>query len=373
MSRRMKRYRVPLLVASLGLLSACGWIDEAASEDTKLIIFSPGQPSKVVVDGGAAIEISAGKFSQIPVGPGKHSVVINGDRTLEINLEAFDRWVVPVMNDQCFMSLDVSLSHYGEQPSAPPMVTARKQASEPFKLPGGNYLREDDLPRSRKQSARALLFRSAGCAEIDALESGVAAKPSGATGAAPDAAGDLFSALAAAAGCPDAAPANRIWCPAVAGWAGAKPAPLPAKGQTFIGLSLELHEGRDLAAALLNPRISVLALAPEGEAGKASLTTLKGENPQEQGEIDAVVAGLATMFASDGAAVQVPAGLNGYLDSMPGAAATALKADGSGWVIGDGKAQLRRIGEHWVTVEPLPDGSKGIFFSVHTDKRRPAG
>jgi len=369
----MNHYRAPLLMASLGLLSACGWIDRAASEDTKLIIFSPGQPSKIAVDRGAAIEIPAGQFSQIAVGPGKHSVVINGDRTREIDLAAFDRWVVPVMNDQCFMSLDVSLSHYGENASAPPMITARKQASEPFKLPGGNYLREDDLPRSRKQSDRALLFRSAGCAEIDALESGVAAKPAGAAGAKPEAAGDLFAALATTAGCPDAAPNHRIWCPAVAGWAGAKPAPLPAKGQTFIGLSLELHEGRDLATALINPRISVLALAAEGEAGKASLTTLKGDNPQEQSEIDSVVAGLARMFASDGAAVEVAAGLNGYLDSMPGAAATALKADGNGWIIGDGKAQLRRIGEHWVTVEPLPEGSKGMFFSVHTDQRRPAG
>lgn len=367
----MKNHRTLLLATSLGMLSACGWLDKAASEDTKLIIFSPGQASKLVVDGGAPIEISAGKFSQLPVGPGKHTVVINGDRTLEINLEAFDRWVVPVMDDQCFMSLDVSLSHYGEQPSAPPMITARKQASEPFKLPGGNYLREDDLPRSRKNSQRALLFRSAGCAEIDALESGSGAKRP-AAGAEPDAAGDLFSALATAAGCPDAAPANRVWCPAVAGWAGAKPAALPAKGQTLIGLSLELHEGGDFAAALTKPRISVLALAPEGEAGKASLTTLKGEDAAEQAQIDAVVAGLATMFAGDGAAVDVAAGLNGYLDSMPGAAATALKADGSGWILGDGKAQLRRIGEHWVTVEPLPDG-KGMFFSVHTDKRRSAG
>jgi hypothetical protein len=372
----MNRYRASLLVASLGLLSACGWIDKAASEDTKLIIFSPGQPSKVAVDGGAAMEISANTFSQIPVGPGKHSVVINGDRTLEINLAAFDRWVVPVMNDQCFMSLDVSLSHYGENSKAAPVITARKQASEPFKLPAGNYLREDDLPRSRKQSDRALLYRSASCAEIDALESGVAAKPADAADAAdakPEAAGDLFAALATAANCPDAAPTERIWCPAVAGWASAKLAPLPAKGQTFIGLSLELHEGRNQAAAILNPRISVLALAPEGEAGKASLTTLKGDNPQEQSEIDAVVAGLGRMFASDGPAVEVPAGLNGYLDSMPGAAATALKADGNGWILGDGKAQLRRIGEHWVTVEPLPAGSKGMFFSVHTDKRRPAG
>lgn len=167
----------PIASTTWGLLATalaftawgCGWIDEAAAKDTKLIVFAPEGPASVVIDGGAPRDVSQGKFAQFPVGPGTHTVQIDGASVHSVTLEPFDRWVVPARPDQCFTSMDVSLSHY-EGVDAPPLLTGRTQSSTPFKFPAGNYLRESDLPKSRRSGERTLLFRSAPCATLDELE-----------------------------------------------------------------------------------------------------------------------------------------------------------------------------------------------------------
>lgn len=165
-----------IVLSSTLVLANCGWIDEAAAEDTKIVVYSVDADTQVVVDGGEAVKVSAGKFRSIKVGPGKHSISLNGDRKVDVTLEAFDRWVVPVQDEQCFMSLDVSLSHYGDNPKAAPSITNRKQHSAPFKWPTDNYLSQKELPKSRTSGQRALMLRSLPCDKMNELEAGLAAK-----------------------------------------------------------------------------------------------------------------------------------------------------------------------------------------------------
>jgi hypothetical protein len=159
------------LLLLLAVLTGCQkQRTESEKASTQLVVFAPIDAVRITVDGQPAVTIKGKSFRSFPVGPGKHTVEVGG-RSLQLELSAYDRMVVPVVADQCYAALDVSLSHYGKhaRPIAP-AVERRMRHSEPFMLPRGLYLSESDLPNSLKQGERALLLRSAACDALDAME-----------------------------------------------------------------------------------------------------------------------------------------------------------------------------------------------------------
>ncbi len=133
MRRALRPSCFPALVYLTALVTTplgCGWIDKAAAEDTKVVVYSAGPATSVVIDGGEAVELEAGKFQSFAVGPGAHELVFDGSRKVSVTLEAFDRWVVPSAEEQCFFSIDVSRSHYsadGKSRLGGPDIAKRQQ------------------------------------------------------------------------------------------------------------------------------------------------------------------------------------------------------------------------------------------------------
>ncbi|EDM76660.1 hypothetical protein PPSIR1_18362 [Plesiocystis pacifica SIR-1] len=174
--------RVPILAGALALLAGtslgCGWIDKAAAEETKVVVFSAGPATSIAVDGGEAVELSAGKFRSFAVGPGEHELVFDGEREVRVTLEAFDRWVVPSVEGQCFFSIDVGSSHYsadGKNGLGGPGISNRRTESEAFKFPANTYLTEKELPDSVSSGTLVYMLRSLPCEQIDELQSGLEA------------------------------------------------------------------------------------------------------------------------------------------------------------------------------------------------------
>ena len=157
--------------------SGCGWIDKAAKEDTKIVVFSAGPATSVAIDGGEAVELSAGRFRSFAVGPGAHEVVFDGERKVSVTLEAFDRWVVPAVEEQCFFSIDVGSSHYsadGKQALGGPDIANRQRESAAFKFPRDHYLTQKELPDQVSSGTLIYLLRSLPCEELDKLAAGLA-------------------------------------------------------------------------------------------------------------------------------------------------------------------------------------------------------
>lgn len=150
--------------------------ERAAQEKTTIVLFSAVDDAEVAIDGAAPVAVEGGKFKQLSVGPGEHELVIDGARKLRVKLEPFDRWAVPLVEEQCFMSLDVSLSHYSaddKKALGGPNIARRSQTSEPFEFPPNHYLVESELPANRTSANQTLLLRSLPCSEIDRLQSGL--------------------------------------------------------------------------------------------------------------------------------------------------------------------------------------------------------
>jgi hypothetical protein len=72
--------------------------------------------------------------------------------------------VVPYLDDQCFVLLDVSQSHYQDSTGTahvPPKVLARFRGGWPFDVPAGTYVDVKALPASARWQKPRLL------AEVD--------------------------------------------------------------------------------------------------------------------------------------------------------------------------------------------------------------
>ena len=169
-----RRWPIPVLLASLSF--GCKWIDEAAAKDTKIVVFSAGPATSFTVDGGESVTLEDGKFSSFPVVPGDHEVAFDDGRRVSVKLEAFDRWVVPAVEDQCFFGIDVGSSHYtadGKNALGGPDIANRRRDSDPFKFPANHYLTQKELPKQVSAGTLVYLLRSLPCADIDKLQAGL--------------------------------------------------------------------------------------------------------------------------------------------------------------------------------------------------------
>lgn len=343
-------------------------MEKAAAEKTKLVLFSPAEDVTVTIDGGDPVEVKAGRFKEVPVKPGKHELLVGGEREILVEVEAFDRWAVPLVADQCFMSIDVSLSHYSadnKKALGGPDITKRRQTSEAFKFPPHHYLVESELPQSRSSAQQSLLLRSLPCEQIDALEKGVqgggneAKEGTGESQPVVAASDPITSRFVDAEVCKAPDGVTESWCTTGKEWAASKAGELPEEG-VYLGLSLALRDQKPLLDALAEPPlISVFAVA-RGDAPAASLTTLKGDNDKEQAQVEALAASVQSVLAGKAESLEVDEALASYLKTLPTSAEDALTQEDSGWTFDDVVA--RPVGPYWVTTEPFEGGT---FFSVH--------
>ncbi|HET6583857.1 MAG TPA: hypothetical protein VFG69_10420 [Nannocystaceae bacterium] len=149
---RLKRSTAILIgLFVLGLVAiAVDAIWKDRKDGTIVVLAPPEAATRVRIDGGEAIEISAGEVKRIPAAHGVHDVDIETPAALHRHAEVKSgRQLrgVPTLASQCFAELDVTLSHYGETAGKrPPEVVKITQETDVFALPSVFPLAESELP-----------------------------------------------------------------------------------------------------------------------------------------------------------------------------------------------------------------------------------
>lgn len=161
-------------------------------------------------------------------------------------------------------------------------------------------------------------------------------------------------------GCTSDDPASAAWCESAAGWSDGTPTGIEEGDTVFVGLTADLLVNKDLANALRNPRISVLAFHSEAGAVKGKVSTIQA-NPT----VDATVAALIDTFANKADGLTLDAGLETYLRTLPKQASDAVTGDDHGYAIAASMTtELRQVGKRWVLIENHDDKSSRIGIYV---------
>jgi hypothetical protein len=118
-----------------------------------LVVFAPADRAVDVEVDGKPHALAAGGFVRVSAAPGKHRVAVVGGPTRDVTLESgLHILAVPTLATQCFVELDVTVSHYG-QGGVAPTVTGRFRRDQPFILP--DYpLSNAELPKERVDKVR---------------------------------------------------------------------------------------------------------------------------------------------------------------------------------------------------------------------------
>lgn len=141
------------------------------------------------------------------------------------------------------------------------------------------------------------------------------------------------------------------WCEAAGAWADGDKGQLDDGDSVFVGLTIDLHGGKDLAAALRKPAISILVVRKEGDAVLGDLSTVE-TNPT----VAATVDGLVGFFSAGGPKVEFDAGLAEFLRTLPKGASEVMSHGESGWSLAASvPTEIRRVGAHWVVFETHGD------------------
>jgi hypothetical protein len=128
---------------------------------------------RLTVDQESPIEIPAGARRDVSVGKGKHVFRFESASnaappfTQELTLDAgtFSA-VVPSARSQCYVTLDVSMSHYGSRgrKTIRPQLVARHAGAMPFE--GSGFYSEESLPQSIKGNGPVHLNVPVSCTDL---------------------------------------------------------------------------------------------------------------------------------------------------------------------------------------------------------------
>lgn len=341
----------------LSLLPGCGMMEAQTKDGTKVYLFAPGE--RVIVSVNGEEPASLDSYVALGLGPGTHTIAVEGGHEVTVTLEPFDEMVVPLVPDQCFMSLDVSRSNYEVGTTEAPKITGRMQGSAPFKMPSGHYHKDAALPSAIEYGQRVYLLRSTACYVIDDLEYGTTGKVTRPDGNTDAVAGAL--ALVRRASCPSDGEPPGAWCSALRGWGGVKSSPLPAKPTVFVGQTLPVPTGGDEQALFKDPlSMSYLALNPEGPVG--DLSGLKGEGEEQEAALAAASKSAGDRLGGRIGGLRVDGGLGEYLADRAAESEDALTPAGPGWSLQG--AELRKVGDTWLSVAPFAEGD-GYYVKLH--------
>ncbi len=336
---------------------------KAEQEATRVVLFSASQDVEVSIDGGQPVTVSAGKFRSVSVGPGKHEIAVSGGRTIHAELDAFDRLAVPLEEQQCFFGIDVTMSHYsadGKKALGKIDVKNRRTASSPFVFPPHTYLTEGELPETRTGANSTFLLRSLPCEEVDRLE-GESTKKGGTADASegPSAPDPVSSFFADASACEAATGVTAGYCRYGKAWAKATATQLPAEG-TYAGITLELDASETLEEVVAAGEAVSFFAVRRGDAPTGWITSLSGDDADEQAAVDAVVASVKKVVAGDADRAEAGEKLAAYLATMPDQAEAALVNGERSLSLGS--TEIRRVDDVWLAATP---NEEGVAFSIH--------
>lgn len=344
-----------MLLPLLSALLACGMMEAQTQEGTKVYLLAPGAPVRVSINGEEAVSLET--FVGLGLGPGTHSIAVEGGPQTSVTLEPFDELVVPLAEGQCFVSLDVSQSAYGGDNTTPaPKISGHVQRGKPFALPREHYLSYDALPASLSSGQQAFLLRSMACHMVEDLEFGTTGQVT-AEGGLPDPAATSV-ALVRRAVCKDAPKSD--WCLSLREWSAVLDSPLPSEPQGLIGLGITAPPGvKTLDLNTAATRLSVLALNQNG----VELSRLQPSTPQEQALLAPTSARVAEVLGSQDQSLAIAPEVATYIDGRALGASLVPNIKGGGWTARG--VELRKVGAYWVSVEPLSEG-EGHRVAVHS-------
>lgn len=161
--------RRSILVAPLLAVLAC----DAKPPTGVLVVLAPGTPTTFTIDGGESR--TAASVFKLDLPPGAHTIAFSEPSAREVAFEiaANRKLVVPAIQQQCYVALNLSLSHYarddGKRMGGPTLQYLERQSS-PFSPPGDHYFSEAELPEKRSSSKMAGLYVSGTCADLEKVE-----------------------------------------------------------------------------------------------------------------------------------------------------------------------------------------------------------
>jgi hypothetical protein len=186
----------------------------------------------------------------------------------------------------------------------------------------------------------------------------------------------LLGELAQAAGCAQKERPRSVFC-AAADWGQcglddrAMLPPLPA---LLVGVAIVIPDGTPMDevmdAGTGHLHLAAMGLRADETQRFVRVAALVPSTPEEQALVEPVVVDTTRHFAGGLPAVTLPKDLAQYLADLPGAANYPLaRVENGGWTwSGKSDGELRRVCDHWVTVELPRNGEKGLTVTVFTDK-----
>jgi hypothetical protein len=172
-------------------------------------------------------------------------------------------------------------------------------------------------------------------------------------------------------GC-DAVPTGptAIFCPALRGWDTGIAAPLPPGPIPLIGVTTWIPTATPFAAAdARQRRLSFLVLRSDPTGRYGTLITPRGDNAGEDLAVAQTLSIVAAAVPTGSTApIAVPMGLHSFANAQAQSASYPIASTGQGWQLQGGSfADVRRVGNVWVSVEVPRNAPAGLYFSVFVD------
>jgi len=137
----------------LGLGGTYVYFAHIRAPQGELVVLASDQPVSFSIDGGPPIEVPARGRHKVWLAAGGHRLEVTAPEALVREFELTERktTVVPVLAEQCFVTLDVTQSHYdvgGGKQYAPQLVDTQRTSSA-FEPAYGARTSIDDIPEKR--------------------------------------------------------------------------------------------------------------------------------------------------------------------------------------------------------------------------------
>ncbi|MFK7928098.1 MAG: hypothetical protein AB8H79_07900, partial [Myxococcota bacterium] len=351
----MPSLRFSLSLSILASLAGCGMMEAQTKDGTQVHLIPAGESLVVSINGDEEKRLS--KPVTLGLGPGTHTIAVRDGAEITVTLEAFDKVVVPLVPNQCFLSMNVSLSNFGEGGRKVPKISGRLQRSEPFPMPAKHYVSNSALPSSITSGQQVFLLASQPCNVADDLEFGINGAVTREGGGTDPIATHVTRVRRAACENDSAS----VWCTALSGWNDVTASPLPTEPQAFAGLAVAAFPGENFKLTPEKMSLYMVALNPKG--AQLRIMDPYGETGKKFG-LDVSAGRVANVLASESDPLSLPAEFSGYLGRQAQQAEGAITADGVGWRT-DG-AHLRLVGERWVSVLPTEQGAIVAINSPYT-------
>lgn len=161
-------------ISTLGIFAALAVVAcEQKPPTGQLAILAPGVATSYVIDGGAVVEVKSVKLTELSVGSHTIAFTEPSAREVKFDIKANQKTVVPTIENQCYVALDVSQSHYadanGKRLGAPKFKFLEQQTL-PFAPPGSHYFSKGSLPESRTSGTAPGLYISGTCDSLRQVE-----------------------------------------------------------------------------------------------------------------------------------------------------------------------------------------------------------